>query len=248
MRPFVLFAIVMALTCAGCGKPEPVASPRNAAEPAGGAISPENSATDANDNALLARQVQETLANFCYRCHGQDGMVEGGFNYLMDRDQLVASKKVVPGQPDKSRLFRRVVEGEMPPEDEKPRPGSDHVALLRRWIEAGAPAFTKPSTPHKFITLADIAGSIKADLEKRNERDQPFTRYFTLTHLYNAGVSEDQIQTYRNGLAKLVNSLSWEKKVVVPEPVDPARTVLRIDLRDYRWTDREWEARPPVLP
>jgi hypothetical protein len=194
------------------------------------------------DKGKLAQQARETLATYCYRCHGQEGAVEGGFNYLMDRDLLVQRKKVVPGDPEKSRLLRRVVKGEMPPPDEKQRPGPDDVALLQRWVAAGAPAFGPAPAPRSFIAPGEVAQAIQADLSSRPERDRRFTRYFTLTHLYNAGLSEDELQTYRNGLAKLVNSLSWRKAIVVPAPVDAARTILRIDIRDYGWTDKDWEA------
>ena len=54
---------------------------------------------------------------------------------------------------------------------------------------------------------------MKADLEQLPARQRRFTRYFTLTHLFNAGLSEDELQSYRHGLAKLVNSLSWGGKV-----------------------------------
>ena len=62
------------------------------------------------------------------------------------------------------------------------------------------------------------------------------TRYFTIAHLANAGRNDDQLQSYRHGLAKLVNSLSWRRRITLPVPVDAAGTVLQIDLRDYGWT------------
>ena len=84
--------------------------------------------------------------------------------------------------------------------------------------------------------------AIHTDLLALNERDRRFTRYFTITHLYNARVSEDELQTYRNGLAKLTNSLSWGRKIVRPQPIDPARTIFRIDLRDFKWSEKVWDA------
>src|SRR5205807_2351831 len=84
--------------------------------------------------------------------------------------------------------------------------------------------------------------AIRADLDAVKERDRRFTRYFTLTHLYNAGLSADEMQSYRHGLSKLVNSLSWGPKVVVPQAIDAARTVFRIDLRDYQWNEKVWDA------
>ena len=50
------------------------------------------------------------------------------------------------------------------------------------------------------------------------------------------------MQSYRHGLSKLVNSLSWGKRVVAPKAVDQAGTIMRIDLRDYEWNEKTWDA------
>jgi WD40 repeat protein/mono/diheme cytochrome c family protein len=191
------------------------------------------------DKQVLATRAREILKTHCYRCHGQDGSVEGAMNYVADLGKLVARKKVVPGDPDASRLFLRVDDGSMPPPDEKPRPGPEEVAILKKWIEAGAPG-GEPAAPRKAITTADVLNYVLADLETIDRRARRFQRYFTLTHLYNAGLSDEELQTYRNALAKLVNSLSWHPKVTNPVAVDPAKTVLRIDLRWYVWDATTW--------
>ena len=81
-----------------------------------------------------------------------------------------------------------------------------------------------------------MLGFMQSDLrDKIAQRDRRYMRYFTLTHLYNAGVRDDDIQTYRLGLSKLVNSLSWNRGIVIPKPIDPNKTIFRIDLRDYDW-------------
>lgn len=79
----------------------------------------------------LAEKARAILLNACYRCHGEKGAVEGGFNYVLDRGQLVARKRLIPGNPDKSKLIKRIVSGDMPPEQEKPRPSAEDVSVLR---------------------------------------------------------------------------------------------------------------------
>ena len=191
------------------------------------------------DKSSLARQAQAVLKANCYRCHGEGGNVEGGMNYVLDLERLVARKKVVPGKPENSPLFKRVASGKMPPPDESPRPSDADKLALRRWIEAGAPPLAPPKA-RTFITQADVEAAILADLEGMDRRSRRFMRYFTLTHLHNAGLSADELQTYRNALAKLINSLSWHPKIRLPEPVDPNRTVLRIDLRWFMWDSTLW--------
>ena len=65
--------------------------------------------------------------------------------------------------------------------------------------------------------------------------DRAFARYFTMTHLYNAGESVGILQEYRKALYKLVNSLSWGVTVTNPHPIDPQETIFYIDLRHYEW-------------
>src|SRR5262249_1189689 len=72
--------------------------------------------------------------------------------------------------------------------------------------------------------------------------------YFTLTHLYNAGRPDADLQACRHAVAKLINSLSWHARVARPQAVDPAATVLRIDLRHYKWSAKDWERLLAVYP
>jgi hypothetical protein len=194
----------------------------------------------ADQDPSLAEKARRILTTHCYRCHGENGAAEGGFNYVLDPERLAARRKIISGDAEKSRLYRRVRKGEMPPEDEKPRPSADEVAVLKQWIDAGAPSdVAAPKTG--FITDEQLLATLETDLGSLPERDRRFMRYFTITHLHNAGLSEDELQTYRHALAKLLNSLSWNREIVKPRPVDPARTIYRVDVRDYQWSDRVWK-------
>src|SRR5581483_11919248 len=92
----------------------------------GGLRPPLASADD--DPKQLAAQAQAVLKTHCYRCHGQDGAIEGGMNYVTDLAKLVARRKIVPGDPAASRLFKRMDDDSMPPSGEKPRPTAEELA------------------------------------------------------------------------------------------------------------------------
>jgi WD40 repeat protein/mono/diheme cytochrome c family protein len=192
-----------------------------------------------SEPAEIAKQAQTVLKTHCYRCHGDGGSVEGGMNYVLDLSKLVQRKKVVPGKPDESSLWKRIAKDVMPPPEVEERLSETEKSALKRWIESGAPAL-QSTTPRTFVTQADVNDAILADLEKIDRRSRRFIRYFTFTHLYNAGLTDDELQTYRNALAKLVNSLSWHPKVRNPEPIEPTHTILRIDLRWYMWDAPLW--------
>lgn len=193
----------------------------------------------AADEPDLAKQARAVFKTHCYRCHGENGAIEGGLNYIADLSKLVARKKVVPGKPDASRLFKRMDEGTMPPPEEKPRPSPDEIAIIRKWIAAGAPG-SEAAAPRTAIAQADALQYVLSDLEQFDRRARRFQRYFSFTHLLNAGLSDEELQTYRNALSKLVNSLSWNSKIAVPVAVDPKQTILRIDLRWYQWDATIW--------
>jgi mono/diheme cytochrome c family protein len=197
------------------------------------------------DLAAKARSVLETN---CHRCHGREGTAKGGMDYVLDRDRLVARGKVVPGKPDESELLQRLGKGEMPPEKQKPRPTDDDLALLRRWVEAGAPGTQPADAARNFIPDADVVRLVLADLQSLEPGQRRFTRYLTLTHLHNAGVPRDELETTRQAVAKLINSLSWHPRVRGPEPIDAARTILRLDLRHYQWNARSWERLQSAYP
>lgn len=187
----------------------------------------------------LADQVRDILKTHCYRCHGADGSVEGSLNYVTDLGKLVERKKVVPGKASSSRLFRRVEDGSMPPPGEGRSLTAEEVDTLRRWIDSGALG-VQTSAPVKRISQGEVQAAILADLEQFDRRARRFQRYLTLTHLHNAGLNGDELQTYRNALAKLANSLSWYPTIRNPEPIDGSGTILRIDLRWYQWDAAIW--------
>jgi mono/diheme cytochrome c family protein len=199
------------------------------------------------DAPSLAARAQAVFKANCHRCHGQNGVAKGRFGYVLDTDRLVARGKVVPGSPAASELYQRVQGGEMPPPGKGPRPSKEDVLVLKRWIEAGAPA-ALAAGPRPFVPEAAVQRLILDDLKALHPRQRRFARYFTLTHLANAGLSEKDLQAARTALAKLVNSLSWHPRLTRPTPIDAGRTVYRIDLRAYKWTASMWDRLASVYP
>ncbi len=196
--------------------------------------------TAAAAESNLAVRARTTLDTWCSRCHGVDSPGKGGFSHVLDRDRLVARNRVVPGDPSASPLYQRVVQGEMPPREQKKRPTPDEIALLRQWIEAGAPA-VMAAGPRTFLPEAEVRGLVNKDLKQAGTTQRRFFRYFTLANLYNAGASEEELERTRQALAKLLNSLSWHPRIARPLALGPGGALLRIDLRDYQWSRRTWE-------
>jgi WD40 repeat protein len=193
----------------------------------------------AEDGATLARKAETVLKANCFRCHGKDGSLEGGMNYILDREKLLARKKIIPGKADDSPLIKKMAAGKMPPAEEQPRPSESDLLVLKQWIDAGAPPAT-PAGERPLIAEAAVFDWVLADLEKQDKRSRRFLRYFSLAPLANAGQTSDELQSYRNALAKLLNSLSWHPRITLPKPIDAQGIVLRIDLRDFMWDANLW--------
>ena len=156
----------------------------------------------------------------------------------MEHKTLIDKGTVMPGNPDDSELYKRLITTEtakrMPLG--QPQLSAQAIDTIRNWILAGAPDWTAPpTTDHRFISPGEILNSIETHLMSLAPFDRTFARYFTMTHLYNAGESGQILREYRKGLYKFINSLSWGSTVTNPQPIDPRGTIFYIDLRHYEW-------------
>ncbi len=300
----------------------------------------------------LAGEANAILKKCCARCHGDKGSREGKMDYILDAGKLRENKKVVAGEAGKSKLYKKMVSGDMPPEDEMPRPTQAEIAVLERWINSGAPALPQPeaTTPqpavspgalaarvktifrsrclechggsktnagvkvldhdllvnrkHKIVPgkpeasplfqlitadddavmppagqprlspadieavrqwiatgappfPADVARPAEKDKDKalkdvvgidyvlkkilEHERSQPvedrrFLRYFSINHLLTGGASREDLDLERAALAKAINHLTWEPRIVPLTAIDePTGTIFVVDLRQLGW-------------
>ena len=184
----------------------------------------------------IAQDAHAIFQQSCLICHGPDGAYKE--TLLIDHNALIQNGTVVPGNPDASELYNRLLTTDaakrMPLG--QPQLSTQAIDTIRNWILAGAPDWaTTSTTDGDFISPAEILNTIETHLMSLSSFDRAFARYFTMTHLYNAGESAQILQEYRKGLYKLVNSLSWGLEVTNPQPIDPQGTIFYIDLRHYEW-------------
>ena len=185
----------------------------------------------------LAQQAFTLFEQHCLDCHGEFGSYSDVLT--IKHKDLIEGRSVIPGQPDASELYLRLLgdtdTGSQMPLGQDPL-DSEAIATIRRWIEADAPDWAAiPKPKRRFITTEEVVKTIHTHVESLTTFDRSFARYFTLTYLYNAGASDDNLRAYRNALSKLVNSLSWGAEVIKPTPIDHEQTIFYIDLRHYEW-------------
>ena len=195
-------------------------------------------AQNVHPQSQIARDVFAIFEGSCLICHGPDGAYRE--TLLMEHTELIEGGTVIPGNPDASELYKRLLGttengGAQMPLGQPPLPPQS-IDTIRRWILAGAPDWTAaPITTRRFIPPSEVLKAIDSHVKTISPFDRPFARYFTMTHLYNAGVAADIFEEYLKALAKLVNSLSWGLDIVNPTPIDREETIFYIDLRHYEW-------------
>ena len=183
----------------------------------------------------LAQQAYAIFEQSCLNCHGEHGAFTE--EIIIDYTSLLETGAVVAGKPGASELYQRLIEKRVEKRMPLGQPPLSVAAIhtIRQWILAGAPNWETPEQDGAFVTPKEMLESIEKHVNALAPFDRTFARYFTLTHLYNAGATNEALHAYQRALSKLVNSLSWGREVINPEPIDPEATIFYIDLRDYEW-------------
>src|SRR5690606_15958463 len=126
----------------------------------------------------------------------------------------------------------------MPPADQRPQltPTPSQIELVGQFIdELVLPGSAPPCSP---LPLRDVDSQIRLlrdDIAARDERQQPFTRYLTVSYSSNAGDCGRTLERQRLALFKGINSVSTSTTIARPVAIDAEQTIYRIDIRDYDW-------------
>lgn len=196
-------------------------------------------------NAELCSRAAGILRSYCYRCHSGPEAEKGGFD-ASDPTSLAVRKDhtrlIAPGKPDESEIWLTVNQDRHPKEGPRfSSPTREERETLKAWIEQGAvPPPLEERRPHLGIHTSLV--QMRDHLRKLPPDRRRHTRYFTLTHLYNQrAVTKFDLRLYRAALSKSLNSLSWEPKIVIPQPVDAAETIFAVDISELGWQPKMWQ-------
>lgn len=195
------------------------------------------------------------LDKHCARCH-QSGKLKRqkpakNFGNVLDLDGIIKDPNLIlPGNPEGSRLFIQISKGEMPydcyqefscPTDE---PSKEEVQAVYDWIKSlGAGGCGVGPIDEEGIVEA-----ISEDIDAQQEHRQKGMRYITLSHLYNACTDEKDMVRFRQGVVKLLNSLSGESDVLPLRTIDEHKTIIAFNLDDLKWTEDDWNKLIAVYP
>ncbi|MCO6184651.1 c-type cytochrome [Rhizobium sp. L1K21] len=199
----------------------------------------------------VAAKADDFVGRYCRNCHGLGESNEGSFP-AGDLNSIARNPAfVTPGNRASSLLFTSVSSGRMP---YGTKPSADEIEALGAWIDGldRAQVSAKVAPPPRNRPIIGWRSHVEnalRDLTDIDERDRPFIRYFSFQQLYN-GVfpceSEAdfarRLDLFQAGFRKLVNSVSLGERVVNPQPVEgTGDRVLRVDIRDFKWSESQWD-------
>ena len=124
----------------------------------------------------IAQDAYAIFQQSCLICHGPDGAYKE--TLLMEYDTLIEKGTVVPGNPEASLLYGRVIgtpgSGPQMPLGQPPLP-AQAIDTIRNWILAGAPDWTTVATTDgAFISPAEILNTIETHLMSLAPFDRTF--------------------------------------------------------------------------
>lgn len=135
----------------------------------------------------FSTQILPILSENCFACHGPDAEHRAA-DLRLDDEAAAKEFAIVAGQPDESEVVARMLTDDedlrMPPPKSGKQLSDEQIALVRAWIEQGAPwaqhwAFDAPQRP----AVPDVAGSDWP----QNEID-----HFTLVKMRDAQLSPSE--------------------------------------------------------
>jgi serine/threonine-protein kinase len=222
--------------------------PNTSADGEGGAEEEESSSggepEDPTDCAQVEVDALNVLQTYCAGCHKPGPNPPGNFDYVTDLERLELEGKVVSGDSAASPLFIRMDSGQMPPPAAAAFPTDGEIWTISQWIDECLPqggGGAAACEPDHRIGIDGMLAAINDDLiGEVDQENRENIRYFTLSHLYDAGLCGDELDVYRRALAKTINSLSTGPSVAAPVAIDADETIYRIDLGDYGWDAALW--------
>jgi hypothetical protein len=198
--------------------------------PAAGPVGAELPAVSA---AALPERARAVLEAHCAEC--RDGHARNG---ALDLAALADDLGlVVPGRPDASPAYQRLLAAETPDAGAGPTPAE--VETVRDWIESLPPrdASCRGRAP---ITHADVAGLI-ADWTRRHGADeQKDARFLSLAHLWNACLPGPRLEDGGEAVRALLAALARGSAPLQIETLGTAETLFVVRLSRLGLTPDAW--------
>jgi hypothetical protein len=191
-----------------------------------------------------AAKAYAAFDGFCAQCH-QTGRLKipaaaRPLANILALDQLATEPSLVtPGVPDSSELYTIMLRQHATIELDA-QPPADAIQAVRDWI-AELPKAEPTCGGRARVTVGDVEAAVTATLAAAGDEKRKDLRFITLTHLWNACAPPETLDGFRQALSKVVNTLSWGPEPIRLDTVDPAGTIVKLDLSELGWVAAHWD-------
>lgn len=124
-------------------------------------------------------------------------------------------------------------------------PSAAELMAVRKWIQSlprGA------SCGREWIGADKVMADVGRWLDKVGTDAAADVRFVSLANLANRCANEAELAAARDGVARLLNSLSWSKSTATVETVGDDLVLLAFRLSELGWTREHWEMLVARLP
>ena len=206
----------------------------------------------------IPRKAFKALYKHCARCH-QQGRLERtkpakNFGNILKLKEIARDPHLIlPGNPDASRLFSRIVKQEMPYDvytefSGGNEPSKKDVQAIYDWIESLDAKTIASCTNRKPVDTEQVVSSISAHLKKQAPSRRKGMRYLTLTNFYNACAKDAELRRMRNGATILLNSLSRAQTTTRTSTIGKGGSIVAFNLKDLGWSPKDWHTLASAYP
>jgi len=206
----------------------------------------------------VPRAAFKALNKHCARCH-QQGRLERAkpaknFGNILRLKEIARDPHLIlPGNPDASRLFSRIVKQEMPYDvytefSGGNEPSKEDVQAIYDWIESLNAKTVASCANRKPVDTEQVVNSISAHLKKQAPSRRKGMRYLTLTNFYNACAKDAELRRMRNGATILLNSLSRAPRTTRTSTIGKGGSIVAFNLKDLGWSPKDWDTLASAYP
>lgn len=178
-----------------------------------------------DDRTAFNEHVKPLITDKCLSCH-----------FTPDRyDEYAVSKSKIDAFIRRVNL--QVDNPERMPRDPKPLLPVEEQEVFQQWKDDGLLEKLDCDDPGDpdfgLIDLKYIEDRVLTDLGRLDQDDREFTRYLIVGHKWNLRSSDTDMELFKQGINKVLNSMSVTDDLFKAEPIDRNRTIYRLDLRAY---------------
>lgn len=195
---------------------------------------------DSPEDSELYQQARDQLMPELTKEQKAAGKTEP--DYFTDEEVALLLSWIRAGAPDLDGSVAPLpVVAETPPSPVTPEAATAPASKEPAPANSLPPAPAQAGAREVVTEIAAHAAAVR-DLLALKEGDRQRVRYVSVVPLHNdTGISDDQLKLLRQGVAKLLNSLSTNPLVATFPEVGPQGVLYRVDLDDIGWDAALWD-------